>query len=146
MSFRARTQNEKKLDEPIRNFLYGVFAGYVEKPKEYVLQSTLSDSQEEKLYLEIVGEKQNFSNKLKEVFDKETLNIITKEEYFPDIVGYVQKKPKDCPKEVIIVEIKDLPLHLVDVAQAKFYEEIFNLLSHCLFHQKEFRLRTSISC
>lgn len=126
MSFRSRTQNEKKLYEPIKNFLHGVFSKYVEKPKKYVLQSTLSSSEEEKLYLEIVGEKQSYSNKLKDVFDKGTLNIITKEEYFPDIVGYVQKKPKDCPKEVIIVEIKDLPMHLVDVAQAKFYEDIFN--------------------
>jgi hypothetical protein len=124
MSFDDRTQNEKKLYKPIRDFLIPRFAKLVEKPKKPVLQSDLI-SPPENLYMEIVGEQMNFSDKLKREFDDETLNIITSEKCFPDIVGFIKEKA-DSPKKIIVVEIKDRPLKLKDIAQAKFYEDIFN--------------------
>lgn len=127
MCFRSRTQTEKLLYEPIRDRLKGIFVKYIYPipSKKLPLQREPTGmKKQENPYLEIVGDNRRFSNEIKNVFDEKTLNIITKEGYYPDIVGHFHKKPKS-KKEIIVVEIKDDPLHLVDVAQAKFYEDIF---------------------
>ena len=51
--------------------------------------------------------------------------MINNEGIFPDTVGYVQKKLSN-PKEIIIVEIKDEPIKLRRIEQARFYQDIFN--------------------
>jgi len=121
---KAETKREKRLYEPIRDTLCGLFGQYAEKPKEPEFQRE-PYSHEDNPYLEIVGDKRCFSEILKREFDDDTLHMIDNEGIFPDIVGYVRKK-KSNPKEIIVAEIKDTPITLRHIEQARFYQEIFN--------------------
>jgi hypothetical protein len=121
---KAEAKREGRLYEPIRNVLCNIFAQYKEKPRKPQYQGA-PFSQEENPYLEIVGDKRRFSETLKREFDDITLHMIDNEGIFPDIVGYVRKKSSN-PKEIIVVEIKDEPIKLRHIEQARFYQEIFN--------------------
>jgi hypothetical protein len=122
---KAETKGEERLYEPIRDYLRNIFARYIEKPRKFQLQNAFYEFREENTYLEIVGDRRRFSENLKREFDDTTLHMINSEGIFPDIVGYVRKKPSN-PKEIIIVEIKDEPIKLRHIEQARFYQEIFN--------------------
>jgi hypothetical protein len=122
---KAETKGEERLYEPIRDFLRNIFAQYIEKPRKPQYQNALSYEREETPYLEIVGDRRRFSENLKREFDDTTLHMINSEGIFPDIVGYVRKKTSN-PKEIIVVEIKDEPIKLRHIEQARFYQEIFN--------------------
>lgn len=98
---------------------------YLDREKGYHPQRGLSINEPERVYLEIIGGKNVFSEKLKQVFDDDTLNIIRIEGIYPDLIGYVQKNPQS-PKEIIIAEIKDVPITLKMLGQVKIYKEIFN--------------------
>jgi hypothetical protein len=117
-------KDEERLYEPIKDLLQNVFALYKEKPRKPQYQGA-PFSQEENPYLEIVGDKRRFSEMLKREFDDTTLHMIKNEGIFPDIVGYVRKKPANS-KEIIVVEIKDEPIKLRHIEQARFYQDIFN--------------------
>lgn len=121
---KAETKREKRLYEPIRKLLCGIFGQYIEKPPFPQFQGA-PFSQEENPYLETVGEKRCFSEVLKREFDDDTLLMIDNERIFPDLVGYVRKKSSN-PKEIIVVEIKDKPITLRNIEQARFYQEIFS--------------------
>lgn len=132
---KAETKSEERLYEPIRDFLRNIFAQYIEKPRKPQYQNALSYEREENPYLKIIGKKRDFSDTLKREFDDDTLHMIDNEGIFPDIVGYVRKKSSN-PKEIIVVEIKDEPIKLRHIEQARFYQEIFNA-SFCLLISSE---------
>ena len=116
-------RNEKRLYEPIREILQSIFAtSYIEHEKRY---QRVPYEHEENPYLEVKGTTKRFPEILKREVDDDTLNIIIKEGIFPDIIGYVQRKPKSS-KEIITVEVKDVPIKLRYIAQAKFYQDVFN--------------------
>jgi hypothetical protein len=121
---KAETKSEERLYEPIRDFLHNIFAQYIEKPRKPQYQHAPYE-REENPYLEIVGDRRRFSENLKRKFDDTTLHMINSEGIFPDIVGYVRKKPSN-KEEIIVVEIKDEPIKLRHIEQARFYQEIFN--------------------
>lgn len=121
---KAETKREKRLYGPIRDTLCGIFGQYIEKLKKPEFQRE-PFSHEDNPYLEVVGDKRCFSENLKREFDDDTLHMIDNEGIFPDIVGYVRKK-KSSPKEIIVVEVKDVPITLKHIQQARFYQEIFN--------------------
>lgn len=120
----ARPKGEKRLYESIKDLLQSVFMRYIEKPRKPQYQGA-PFSHEENPFLEIMGDKRCFSETLKKEFDNLTLHMIDNEGIFPDIVGYVRKK-SSTPKEIIIVEIKDKPIKLSDIEQARFYQDMFN--------------------
>jgi hypothetical protein len=124
VSEKAEPKRESRLYEPIKGVLRNVFVGYLEKPKKPQYQGA-PFSQDENPYLEIIGGKRDFSEKLKREFDTLTLQMIYNEGIYPDLIGYVQKK-SSSPKEIIVVEIKDEPIKLRHIEQARFYKEIFN--------------------
>lgn len=134
---KAETRGEERLYEPIRDFLRNIFAQYIEKPRKPQYQNALSYEREENPYLEIVGDRRRFSENLKREFDDTTLHMINSEGIFPDIVGYVRKKTSN-PKEIIVVEIKDEPIKLRHIEQARFYQEIFNASFGLLISSKGF--------
>jgi hypothetical protein len=124
---KAETKREERLYEPIRDFLRNIFANYyIEKPRKRQFQNALSYEREENPYLEIIGKKKSFSGTLKREFNTNTLLLINSEGSFPDIVGYVRKKPSKTTKEIIVAEIKDRPIKLIDIFQARLYQEIFS--------------------
>lgn len=124
---KAETRREERLYEPIRHFLRNVFlSNYIEKPRKPQFRDALSYEREENPYLEIIGKKRSFPETLKRLFSTNTLLLINSEGSFPDIVGYVQKKPSNSTKEIIVAEIKDKPIKLIDIFQARLYQEIFN--------------------
>jgi hypothetical protein len=124
---KAETKGEERLYEPIRNLLRNIFANYyVEKPRKPQYQNALSYEREENPYLEIIGKKKSFSQALKREFNTNTLLLINSEGSFPDLVGYVRKKPSNPTKEIVVVEIKDKPVKLIDIFQARLYQEIFS--------------------
>jgi len=129
-------RDEKRLYEPIRECLQRLFENfYIEHEKRY---QSVPFEHEENPYLEVIGDTKRFSEKLKKVFDSETLNLIISEGIFPDIVGYVQKKSKSQKeKEIITVEVKDKPIKLKHIAQAKFYQDVFNATFGLLISSKE---------
>jgi hypothetical protein len=123
---KAETKGEERLYEPIRHFLSNIFAHYyIEKAKKPQFQREPTYGKEENPYLEIVGKKRRFSQTLKRQFTTNTLLLIKSEGSFPDIVGYVRKKPSNS-NEIIVAEIKDKPIKLIDIFQARLYQEIFN--------------------
>jgi hypothetical protein len=124
VSEKTETKRESRLYEPIKDVLRNVFAGYIEKQKKPQYQGA-PFSQDENPYLTIVGNKRNFSEKLKREFDNLTLQMICNEGIYPDLIGYVQRK-SSSPKEIIVVEIKSEPIKLTHIEQARFYKEIFN--------------------
>ncbi|MCW3994776.1 MAG: hypothetical protein NWE98_01340 [Candidatus Bathyarchaeota archaeon] len=103
---KAKSRNEAKYYEPIKNSLLLAMGNYLDKEKTYQPQAGLSRDTPELIYFEIIGGRNVFSENLKKVFDDDALNIIGKEGIYPDLVGYVQKNPHS-PKEIIIAEIKD---------------------------------------
>jgi hypothetical protein len=119
----AKKRSEKQYYEPIRACLGRAMSKYLDP--ERVLQDRLAEDMPKRVYLEIIGGKNVFPEDLKKVFDDDTLNIIRDEGIYPDLVGFVQKNSQS-PKEIIIAEIKDVPITLKMVAKAKFYKEIFN--------------------
>jgi len=135
-------RDEERLYEPIREFLQIRFARfYVEHEKRPVLQSVLIGRHEENPYLVVKGTTKRFPEILKKEFEDDTLNIITREGIFPDILGYVQKKPKN-QKEIITVEVKDERIKLKHIAQAKFYQDVFNATFGLLVSSKEIPTET----
>lgn len=119
----VKKRNEEQYYEPIKGCL-GLAMGHYLDP-EKVLQDRLWEDMPKRIYLEIIGGKNLFSDNLKKTFDDDTLNIIKNEGIFPDLVGFVQKNSQS-PKKIIIAEVKDEPIALKMVAKAKFYKEIFN--------------------
>lgn len=123
-SEKSESKDEVRLYEPIKYLLQNVFALYKEKPRKPQFMGA-PFSEEINPYLEIIGDKRRFSETLKKEFDSTTLHMIDNEGIFPDIVGYVQKKPS-ATKEIIVVEVKDESIKLKHIEQARFYQEIFN--------------------
>jgi hypothetical protein len=121
-----KPRNEERLYEPIREFLQNIFANYYVERKKHEIhyQRAPFEYEERNVHVEVIGNTKRFSETLKREFDNDTLSIINNEGIFPDIVGYVRKK-SSSPKEIITVEVKDTPIRLKDIAQAKFYKEIF---------------------
>ena len=81
------------------------------------------------MYLEIIGGRKKgrnrFSEYLKNKLKDDTLAMMRNEKHYPDIVGFVQKDV-ESEKEIIIAEVKDEPLTIEMLVQAKTYQEIFN--------------------
>jgi len=123
-SGKSERYTEESLYEPIREVLIGAFRGYITPDKKPQYQRAPYEHVEERLYLEITGNKRIFNEKLKKCFDDETLNIINSEGKFPDITGYVKRK-SNSNKELITVEIKKGSIKLRDVIQARLYQELF---------------------
>lgn len=122
-SEKPKPRGEERLYKPIKDLLQSIFASwYIEPEKRY---QSAPFEHEENPYLRVIGRKKRFPETLEKEFDTETLNIVSDEGKFPDIVGYVQKKRKS-QKEIITVEVKDKPIKLKHIAQAKFYQDIFN--------------------
>ncbi len=118
-----KTRNEAQYYEQIKKCLNLVMSKYLDN--EIIHQSGLSEDMSKRIYFDIVGGKNVFSETLKREFDDDTLNIIRNEGIYPDLVGYVQKNSRST-KEIIIAEIKDEPITLKMIAKANFYREIFN--------------------
>lgn len=76
-----------------------------------------------KKYLEITA-RRRISETLKREFSDETFYILSAEDKTPDIMGFVRKK-LSSPKELITVEVKDKPIKLMDIFQARLYQEVF---------------------
>lgn len=130
-SEKSKTRSEDRLYGPIREFLNGIFGSYVE---ERPLMGA-PFSYEENPYLEITANKRRFSEMLKKEFDDKTLSLLSVEKNVPDIMGYVQRKPSS-KKELITVEVKNKPIRLMDILQARFYQEIFKATFGLLISSK----------
>lgn len=130
----AKKRGEEQYYEPIKECLTRVMSKYLDP--EIVLQDRLSEDMPKRVYLEVIGGKNIFSPYLKKVFDDDTLNIIRDEGIYPDLVGFVQKNSQS-PKEIIIAEVKDVPITLKMIAKAKFYKDIFNANFAFLISTKE---------
>ena len=113
-------KKEKKLYEPIKDVLEGVFASYVEERP----MMGAPFSYKKNPYLEITANKRRFSEKLKKEFDDATFRILSAERNAPDIMGFVQRKPSS-KKELITVEVKPKLITLLHILQAKLYQDIF---------------------
>ena len=98
----------------------GVFGSYVEERPPMGPPS----SYEENPYLEITANKRQFSEILKKEFDDRTLSILGVEKNVPDIMGFVKRRISS-KKELITVEVKHAPIRLMDILQARFYQDIF---------------------
>ena len=123
-SKKAEANTEESLYKPIRDYLMGLFSKYIIPDKKPHYMTAPYEHEEENPYLAITGKKRKFNEKLKKGLDDETLNIINSEGKFPDIIGYVKRK-RNSKKELITVEIKNRPVNLRDVIQARLYQEIF---------------------
>jgi len=136
-SEKPKARLEERLYEPIKDFLQNIFANYyVERKKgEIRYQRAPFEYEEISVYVEVIGNTKRFSDTLKREFDNNTLNIINNEGIFPDIVGHVRKKASS-PKEILTVEVKDKPIRLKDIAQAKFYKDIFKATFGLLISSK----------
>jgi hypothetical protein len=112
---------EKKLYEPIKNHLQTILRSYyVEKGHP---PPTRPFQYEDNPYLEITA-KRRISETLKREFSNETFYILSAEDKIPDIMGFVRKTPSS-PKELITVEVKDKTIKLMDIFQARLYQEVF---------------------
>lgn len=113
---------EEELYEPIRKDLETILSSwYVEK--KYPPASTPFQYQDNP-YLEITAKKRRISETLKREFSNETFYILSAEGKIPDIMGFIRKKISS-PRELITVEIKDKPIRLMDIFQARLYQEVF---------------------
>lgn len=121
----VKKTGEGRLYEPIKEFLSGVFANSYVSERIYQREPS---SYQENPYLEITANKRSFSEKLKKEFNNDTLNILRFDKSIPDIMGFVVKKPvsKKDKRELIVVEIKDVPIKLWHIAKAKFYQDLFD--------------------
>ncbi len=131
---KSKKRNEEQYYEPIRKCLSIVMARYLDQKN--ILQNRLSEDMPKRVHLEIIGGKNVFPENLKKEFDDDTLNIIGNEGIYPDLVGFVQKNPQS-PKEIIVVEVKDVPITLKAVSKTKFYKEIFKASFAFLISTKE---------
>lgn len=112
-------KKEKEFYEPIKTVLQRVFGNYIEE-RPY---QTAPFSHKENPYLEITA-KRHYSEMLKGEFDNRALRILGVERSAPDIMGFVQRKPSS-KKELITVEVKSKAIRLLDILQARFYQDIF---------------------
>ena len=120
-----KKRNEEQYYEPIKSCLTIVMSKYL-NAEPYQLQSSLiSEDTPKRVYFEIIGGRNVFSENLKKVFDDDTLNTIRLEGIYPDLVGYVQKCSQGS-KEIVIAEIKDEPITLKMIGKTKFYKDVFN--------------------
>ncbi len=123
-SEKKKTRIEEILYEPIKEVLTGTFSRYIIPPKKPYLQGASYERPPERLYLELIGDKRGFSEKLKQCFEDETLHIINSEGKYPDIIGFVKRK-ENSREELITVEIKAGSIKLRDIMQARLYKELF---------------------
>jgi len=114
---------ERALYQPIKKWLEGMIASwYVEKEKKPRFQSRPFEF-EANPYLEITASGE-ISPKLKKEFSDETFLILRSEGKSPDIMGFVRRK-QSSPRELITVEVKNKSPSLMDVFQARLYQEMF---------------------
>jgi hypothetical protein len=114
---------EKGLYEPIKEHLRSIFGSYyVEKEKKPQFQSRPFEY-EDNPYLEITASG-SFSETLKRVFSDNTFLVLKSEGKAPDIMGFVRRN-LSSPKELITIEVKDRPIKLIDIFQARLYQEMF---------------------
>ena len=139
-----KTRNEEQYYEPIKRCLTLVMSKHLDAEPYQPQRTPINEDDPKRVYFEIVGGKNLFSENLKKVFDDDTLNTIRIEGIYPDLVGYVQKSSQGS-KEVIIVEIKDEPITLKMVGKTRFYKDIFNakfafLISTYVFSEEKVRV------
>ena len=114
---------EDILYEPIRKNLTTVLASYyIEKEKKPRFQSRPFEF-ELNPRLEITANGK-ISETLKREFDDYTFLVLRSEGKHPDIMGFIKRK-KSRPRELITVEIKNQPIQLMHIFQARLYQEIF---------------------
>jgi len=113
---------EKELYEPIKNDLKTLLGSYCIE-EAYPPQSR-PFQYEDNPYLEITAEKRTISETLKKEFSDETFYILSAEEKIPDIMGFMRRK-LSSPRELITVEVKAKPIKLMDIFQARLYQEVF---------------------
>ena len=112
---------EEELYEPIKKHLQTILTSYY--VEEHHPPPTRPFQYEDNPYLEITA-KRGISETLKREFSDETFYILSAEGKNPDIMGFVRKKPSS-PKELITVEVKDKTIKLMDIFQARLYQEVF---------------------
>jgi len=112
---------EKELYEPIKKHLQAVLQNYY--VEEQNPPQTRPFQYEDNPYLEITA-KTGISEILKKEFSDETFYILGAEGKTPDIMGFVRKR-LSSPKELITVEVKDRTIKLMDIFQARLYQEVF---------------------
>jgi hypothetical protein len=112
---------ERELYEQIRAHLQTMLLScYVE---EHNSSPTRPFQYEDNPYLEVTADS-GISETLKGEFSDETFYILGAEGKTPDIMGFV-KKTLSSPKELITVEVKDKTIRLMDIFQARLYQEVF---------------------
>lgn len=112
---------EQDLYEPIKKHLGTIISSYyVEKHNP---PPTSPFQYEDNPYLEITA-KRGISETLKREFSDETFFILGAEGKTPDIMGFVRKTPSS-PKELITIEVKNRTIKLMDIFQARLYQEVF---------------------
>lgn len=111
---------EKELYEPIKKHLQSILLSYYVEEKNP--PPTRPFQYEDNPYLEITD--RGISETLKREFSDETFYILSAEDKTPDIMGFVRKK-LSSPKELITVEVKDKTIKLMDIFQARLYQEVF---------------------
>lgn len=113
---------EKELYEPIKEHLKTILASYC--IEEAYPPATRPFQYEDNPYLEITAKKRRIPETLKKEFSDETFYILSAEEKIPDIMGFMRKKISS-PRELITVEVKDKLIKLMDIFQARLYQEVF---------------------
>jgi len=125
---------EKELYEPIKNHLKTLLGSYCIE-EAYPPQSRPFQYQDNP-YLEITAGKRTISETLKKEFSNETFYVLSAEEKIPDIMGFMRRK-LSSPRELITVEVKDKPVRLMDIFQARLYQEVFKSTLSFLISSKE---------
>lgn len=99
---------EERLYEPVRQSIWNLF------------------SKLGKTHIEIPGRTKKFSPELMRKFENVSLNIIDREEFYPDLMGFVQTTGYPA-YSLIVCEVKDEALKLRDIMQARNYGVIFGV-------------------
>jgi hypothetical protein len=113
----ARRRNEQTLYEPVARYLKSNFRLYGQC-EMYVTKSTIP-------------------RQVKARLDKDALFYVRGEKLNPDIMGFYEPNParNQLPliaPGLVTVEVKDCPLRIRDIYQAKLYAEIFGSYSSFL--------------
>jgi hypothetical protein len=129
------TKQEEQLYEPIRKDLEEIFEQYMRKGEKQTYQREPSPPPEYRdVYLEITANKR-ISNILKRQLDDDALYIMKVEEFYPDIMGFVRKKPSNSV-ELITAEVKSMPITIKHIERAKTYQYVFNATYGLLLSSK----------
>ncbi|HKZ94326.1 MAG TPA: hypothetical protein VJ249_07090 [Candidatus Bathyarchaeia archaeon] len=128
-------RDEERLYEPLRECLQNRFLHFYIDEKRPRFQRAPNEH-EENVYLEIVGAKKTFTETLKKAFHDETFRTLSYERKYPDIMGFVKRKQSN-QKELITVEVKRTTISLLDILQAKLYQDVFRSKFGLLVSYKE---------